>query len=90
MARVEVTYHGTFRHITQKPEETVELPVPTLEKLVQALEGSYGKRFVDTLRQPDRQLKPGMVVVVNGQNCDWDTPLPEKCRVSFLSAIAGG
>jgi MoaD family protein len=91
MARVTVHFYGSFRHVAGKEEESVELAEATLEGLVQAMERSYGQRFSQTLRDPQKQLSPGMMALVNGKQFPgWQTPLSDGDEVTFLSAIAGG
>ncbi|MEE9202958.1 MAG: MoaD/ThiS family protein [Dehalococcoidia bacterium] len=91
MAKVTVRFYGSFRHITGKEEESVEPAEATLEGLVQAMEGSYGQRFTQVLRDPQKQLSAGMMALVNGKQFPgWQTPLAQGDEVTFLSAIAGG
>jgi MoaD family protein len=91
MGKVRIRFFGSFRSITGKEEESVELAEATLEGLVQAMDRSYGQRFIQTLRDPQKQLSPGMMALVNGQQFPgWQTPLSDGDEVTFLSAIAGG
>ncbi len=91
MAKVQVRFFGSFRNVTGKEAESVELAEATLEGLVQAMDRSYGQPFTQTLRDPQKQLSPGMMAMVNGKQFPgWQTPLSEGDEVTFLSAIAGG
>ena len=90
MARVRVSFHGTFWHITQKHDDSLELAQPTLEAVVQEMGRRYGPRFSNAVRDAGGRPMPGMIVLVDGQNAPWNTPLADNSQVSFLSAIAGG
>lgn len=91
MVQIQVTFHGTFRHITQVDSDIVEFSQSTLEGVVQELGRRYGQRFMTALRTPQRGLQPGMTVLVDGgRRADWETVLADGSHVAFLSAIAGG
>ena len=91
MAEVRVRFYGSFRNITGKEIDTIKLDQATLEGLAYALETAYGQGFTHVLRDPQQNLSPGMMVLVNGkQFTGWQTPLSERDDVTFMSAIAGG
>ncbi len=91
MAKVTVRFKGLFQQITGSEKESLELGEPALEGLVRTLEGSYGKRFTESLRDPGKRLRPGVTVFVNGkQFSGWETPLAEGDEVTFLHFIVGG
>ncbi|MDP6346815.1 MAG: MoaD/ThiS family protein [Dehalococcoidia bacterium] len=91
MAEVRVRFYGSFRNITGKEMDSIQLDQATLEGLVQAIETAYGQGFTQVLRDPQQKLSPGMMVLVNGkQFTGWQTLLSEGDDVTFMSAIAGG
>lgn len=91
MTKVRVRFYGPFQHITGKKKESIELAEATLEGLAQALERSYGPRFTQVLRDSQKQLSPGGMVLVNGkQFSGWETRLARDDEVIFFFAMAGG
>ena len=91
MARIRVNFNGQFKQITGKEEESVEISEATLEGLVRVLESSYGEKFMGLLRNPQKQLSPGVTTFVNGRQFPgWQTPLGDGDEVTFLHFISGG
>lgn len=91
MAEVTVRFKGLFQQITGCEEKRIALSEPTLEGLVRALEGLYGRRFTEALRDPGRCLSPGVTAFVGKRQFPgWDTPLADEEEVTFLHFIVGG
>ena len=91
MVNIRVFFKGLFQDITGMKEERHALTDATLEGLVRALEKSYGKRFTEALRDPEKRLSPGVMALVNGSEFPgWETPLANADEVIFLHFIAGG
>jgi MoaD family protein len=91
MAKINVRFNGLFRQIAGKEEDIIEPTEATLEGLVRVLERSYGERFARALRDPGKQLSPGVTAFVNGRPFDvWQVPLADGDEVTFLPFISGG
>jgi molybdopterin converting factor small subunit len=89
MSRLNIRYQGVFREITQRKDEALELTGPSLEKVVTALAGLYGRRFSGMVWDGSRKMLAGVSVLVNGQPRDWEAPLQEGDEVLFLTAFGG-
>ncbi len=91
MAKIKIHFSHSFRHMARKDGEEIDLAETTLEGLVQALERSYGRRFTRLLRDSQKQLNPGITILVNGEEFPgWQAALCEGDEVSFLLFMVGG
>lgn len=89
--RVAIVYTTPFSEIASTESETVMLPVATVTDLVGVLAKRFGPKFEETLIDSDiRDIRPGMVILLNGHRCDLSTKLEDGDEVGFLMAMAGG
>ncbi len=90
--RIKVQYVGLLRQLTNCSEE--ELPMPagsTLYSLIKLLGDKHGDRFrAEVFDSEKGDLRPGIVVLVNGALSTFQAPLKSGDQVVFLIALAGG
>ena len=89
MTRLHLRFQGVFEELTQRKDQALELPNPTLNTTVATLEGLYGPRFSKLVSGAPHKMGAGMSVLVNGQPNNWDAPLLDGDEVLFLTAFGG-
>ncbi len=92
--RVKALYYATFRQITGRKEEEVELKNNArVSDLLSFLFKKYGREFRESIMD-DGGLRMGVKILLNGRDVDFidgfDTELRDGDVVHFFPAIAGG
>jgi len=96
--KVNVEYLANFRLITGKNREKITLNEGcSLDELVKKLKTMYGREFRRTLLNPEGDLKPYMMLIVNNREIYpsmqiklSDIKLRDGDKVAFLPPLAGG
>jgi MoaD family protein len=91
--KVTVNYFGQFKQITGKETDDKDCPEPTgLCQLLTEIALHYGHKFQTVVFERADQLRPSVVVLVNGNVVDRDSPpsLNDGDEVSLLTAVGGG
>jgi len=90
---ITVEYSAFLKRHLGRSSETVDTGGPcTLQDLLRDLAARHGEPFQSTLLDANHQLRPMMLLAVDGEQVDWKTPvaLREGNVVTILSPIAGG
>jgi len=96
--KVNVEYLANFRLITGKNREEIRLNEGcSLDELVKKLNSMYGREFCRTLLDPEGNLKPYMMLIVNNREIYpsmqiklRDIKLKDGDSVAFLPPLSGG
>jgi MoaD family protein len=91
MARIEINYYGTYKNVTGKSYEVMDLEDATLGQLIDRLREKYGEKLDEVVWDPQKEsLKGGISVLINGRSLPLDTTLKSSDQVAFLMPMAGG
>jgi MoaD family protein len=91
--KVKVNYFGQFKQITGKETDDKDCPETIgLCQFLTEIASHYGHKFKTAVFDQADQLRPSVVVLVNGNVVDKDRPpsLNDGDEVSLLTAIGGG
>lgn len=92
MSRVKVKYFLTFKEITGKKEEEINLECENnVDELLKLLIKKYGRKFENSILDDEKkQLNPYIRILINGKVMDPLNKLKENDVVSILFPVAGG
>ncbi|KUO42075.1 MAG: hypothetical protein APU95_03650 [Hadesarchaea archaeon YNP_N21] len=91
MPKVKVKYYLTFKEITGKREEEIDLNGEgTVDELLKLLIKKYGKRFESSILDENKQLSPYIRILVNEKETDTKAKLGENDVVYILFPPSGG
>jgi MoaD family protein len=91
MAQIKASYFGLFQDMTQRRQDILQFERPVLGNLLRELEARYGRRFTESVVDPQtNDLQSGVMVLVNGRRLDFSAPLQDGDEVAFMIAMAGG
>ena len=91
--KITVNYFGQLRQITGKDTDGEDCPEQTgLAALISNLALRYGDKFSRIVLDEAGQLRPSILISVNGNIVDKKSPpaLKDGDQVSLLTAMAGG
>ncbi|MFB3789277.1 MAG: MoaD/ThiS family protein [bacterium] len=91
--KITVEYSAFLKHHLGRSSETVETgDAWTVQDLLRDLAARHGEPFRSTLLDANQQLRPMMLLAVDGAQVDWNIPvaLRDGNVVTVLSPIAGG
>jgi molybdopterin synthase sulfur carrier subunit len=93
--KVKVKFFTTLREITQKKEETIDLPKPaTVEDLLKVLSERYGRGFKEYVYSKAEKVQPYLQFLVNGRSTltlqGFKTKLENGDEVAILPPVGGG
>ncbi len=90
--QVTMMYFAHVRHAAGVEKETVDVPSGDLKAALDDAARRHGAAFRALVVDDERNIRPGLLVLVNGMPVSRETPPPMKDgdAVSLMSAIAGG
>lgn len=93
---VELAYYGPVKSATGIEKEKVSLEEgKCLSDLLSVLATKYGTKFRSLIfggqsEEDCLSLREGLIVLLNGETCDFTSKLSNGDNVIFLTAISGG
>jgi sulfur-carrier protein len=91
---MQIKYFATLRDITHTTEETMPVPAPTLDGLIQFLCKKYGKEFSKWVTCEDGGFGSLSIFLINGQDYrslrGLQTEIKDCDVISLFPPIAGG
>ena len=91
--KITINYFGQLRQITQKDSDSENCDDRTdLTALMNDMASRYGEKFSKIVLDEAGQLRPSILISVNGNIADKKSPpaLNDGDQVSLLTAMAGG